>query len=289
MERAGVSPHVIMSSSTQEKRDNPYGRSKKKGRSFLANWAAKTNGKFTGLILPNVFGPFGKPFYNSFVATFCHQLCKGEEPEIQTDANVPLIYVGEVARIIREIIDNSTTGEEFKVKEDKKIRVSEVLAKLKVFKEQYIESGIIPSLEQPFDLNLFNTFRSYIDHASVYPRQFQLSTDERGSFVEVVRLGTGGQVSFSTTKPEITRGNHFHTRKVERFAVIKGKARIQLRKIGTGKVLNFDLNGDAPSFVDMPVWYTHNITNTGNEELYTIFWINEWYNADDADTYFEQV
>jgi UDP-2-acetamido-2,6-beta-L-arabino-hexul-4-ose reductase len=96
-------------------------------------------------------------------------------------------------------------------------------------------------------------------------------------------------VSFSTTAPGITRGNHFHTRKIERFAVIKGKARIQLRKIGTDKVLEFYLNGDAPSYVDMPIWYTHNIKNVGEEVLYTNFWINETYSLEDPDTYFEEV
>jgi UDP-2-acetamido-2,6-beta-L-arabino-hexul-4-ose reductase len=117
----------------------------------------------------------------------------------------------------------------------------------------------------------------------------KLNTDDRGSFVETVKLNSGGQISFSTTKPGITRGNHFHTRKAERFAVIKGKARIQLRRIGTDEVLNFYLDGDNPSFVDMPVWYTHNITNIGNEEVYTIFWISEFFDPNDPDTYFEEV
>ncbi|HZW71599.1 MAG TPA: epimerase, partial [Hanamia sp.] len=113
--------------------------------------------------------------------------------------------------------------------------------------------------------------------------------DPRGAFVEVIRLNVGGQVSFSTTVPGITRGNHFHTRKIERFAVIKGKALIQLRQIGTDKVLNFHLDGNEPAYVDMPVWFTHNIRNTGEEELYTIFWINEFYDPKDPDTFFEDV
>jgi UDP-2-acetamido-2,6-beta-L-arabino-hexul-4-ose reductase len=99
----------------------------------------------------------------------------------------------------------------------------------------------------------------------------------------------GGQFSFSTTVPGITRGNHFHTRKIERFIVIKGKAVIELRRIGTAEVLRFELDGNQPSFVDMPVWYTHNLTNTGEEEIVTLFWINEFYNPDDPDTFFETV
>jgi UDP-2-acetamido-2,6-beta-L-arabino-hexul-4-ose reductase len=107
--------------------------------------------------------------------------------------------------------------------------------------------------------------------------------------VETIKLGVGGQVSFSTTVPGITRGNHYHTRKIERFTVIKGKARIQLRKIGTDEVMDFYLDGNEPSYVDMPIWYSHNITNIGEDELYTQFWINEWYNPADGDTYFEEV
>ena len=122
-----------------------------------------------------------------------------------------------------------------------------------------------------------------------WQRNLKLNTDDRGSFVETIKLNSGGQVSFSTTKSEITRGNHFHTRKAERFAVIKGKARIQLRQIGTNKVLNFELDGNQPAYVDMPIWYTHNITNIGDEDVYTIFWISEFFNPEDPDTYFEKV
>jgi UDP-2-acetamido-2,6-beta-L-arabino-hexul-4-ose reductase len=99
----------------------------------------------------------------------------------------------------------------------------------------------------------------------------------------------GGQFSFSTTVPGITRGNHFHTRKIERFIVIKGKAVIELRRIGSTEIHHFELDGENPSFVDMPVWYSHNITNVGDEELITLFWINELYNPDDPDTFFEKV
>jgi len=104
-----------------------------------------------------------------------------------------------------------------------------------------------------------------------------------------MKLNSGGQISFSSTVPGVTRGNHYHTRKAERFAVIKGQAKIEIRKIGSEKVLTFDLHGDNPSFVDMPIWYTHNITNIGETELLTIFWINEHYDSEDSDTYFALV
>jgi UDP-2-acetamido-2,6-beta-L-arabino-hexul-4-ose reductase len=157
------------------------------------------------------------------------------------------------------------------------------------YKSLYFKKGILPDLNAPFERDLFNTFVSYINIENHFPVKLKQGNDERGSFVEIIRLNTGGQVSFSTTRSGFTRGNHFHTRKSERFAVIKGKALIQLRRIGTEKVLNFELNDNEPAYVDMPIWYTHNITNIGGDDLYTIFWINEFYNPDDPDTYFEKV
>ncbi len=128
-----------------------------------------------------------------------------------------------------------------------------------------------------------------MDIKNYFPRKFIQHPDNRGAFTEIARIGIPGQVSFSTTVPNITRGNHFHTRKIERFAVIKGKALIQLRKIGTNEVYNFYLDGNEPAYVDMPVWYTHNIKNIGVDTLYTIFWINEPYDSKDPDTWFEVV
>ena len=149
-------------------------------------------------------------------------------------------------------------------------------------------NGIFPSLENPFEKALFNTYRCYVPE-SHFPVLLQKHTDPRGSFVEIAKTNTSGQFSFSTTVPGITRGNHFHTRKAERFAVINGKALIQLRKIGTNKVIDYYLDGENPAYVDMPIWYTHNIKNIGDTELVTLFWINEPYNPEDADTYFENV
>jgi UDP-2-acetamido-2,6-beta-L-arabino-hexul-4-ose reductase len=204
------------------------------------------------------------------------------------------VYVSSLCRQILSEIEEIHLSEvpvvkETYIKPDSVKSVSEILGTLRLFKEEYFDAGIIPKLDDNNTVNLFNTFRSYIELDSYFPRMLKQNTDNRGTFVETVRLGSGGQVSFSTTKPEITRGNHFHTRKIERFAVIKGQAKIRLRKIGTEKTFEFHLDGDNPSYVDMPVWYTHNITNTGSGELYTQFWINEWYDESNPDTFFEQV
>lgn len=289
LERTGSKAHILISSSTQEERDNLYGKSKKEGREALVNWANTNGGKVTGLIIPNVFGAFGKPFYNSFIATFCYQLSHNQTPTVANDGEVKLIYVQELVAVILKEIRKGESKAQYFVEPTAVKKVSEVLALLEEYKAQYFEKGEIPALNTPFELNLFNTYRSYMDYATHFPVKFTQHTDPRGAFVEVIRLGIGGQCSFSTTVPGITRGNHYHTRKIERFAVIKGKALIQLRKIGTDEVLDFYLDGNEPAYVDMPIWYTHNIKNIGEEELYTIFWINEPYNPEDADTYFEEV
>ncbi len=289
MELEEVSPHVMFSSSTQEERDNMYGKSKKEGRILFENWAKENNANFTGFVIPNVFGPFGVPYYNSFIATFCHQLNNNEQPQINIDGIVKLIYVGSLCEFILKSTTRNTGISKIDVPHDFESKVSEVLSKLELYKKTYIEKGIIPKLLDQNDTNLFNTLTSYMDFQKRYPYKLDKHSDDRGDFIEVIKLGVGGQVSFSTTVPGITRGNHFHTRKIERFIVIKGKALIEIRKIGSKKKIAFKLNGDEPSYVDMPIWYTHNIKNIGSEELYTQFWINEWFDPNDADTFFEEV
>lgn len=301
-EISGSRPYIIFSSSSQEQRDNPYGRSKLEGRKIFESWAERNGAAFTGLVIPNVFGPFGNPYYNSVVATFCHQLTHNEIPRIDVDANIRLIYVSELVEYIyNKIIFNKEKNREEATKSGEPViekidvphtsekSVSGILDILKDFHYKYLERGIIPDLSDPFQKNLFNTFVCYIDHQDFFPHMLKKHEDERGVYVETIKNHSGGQVSFSTTKPGITRGNHFHTRKAERFAVIRGKARIQLRRIGTDKIMSFYLDGEKPSFVDMPVWYTHNITNIGDDELYTLFWINEHFDPNDADTYYEEV
>jgi UDP-2-acetamido-2,6-beta-L-arabino-hexul-4-ose reductase len=304
-EATNSTPHILFSSSTHEERDSLYGKSKKEGRQLLEQWARNNNAQFTGLIIPNIFGPFGRPYFNSVVATFCYQLTHNEAPRIDVDSELELIYVGElVNEIILNIELNSVARSKTKCKitentvkycetiyipHTSTIKVSELLQILETYKSNYFEKGEIPNLNSSFDRNLWYTFICYLDHEGFFPYHLKLNADNRGSFVETVKLNSGGQVSFSTTGPGITRGNHFHTRKAERFAVIKGKATIELRRIGTEKVMTFELDGNRPSFVDMPIWHTHNITNTGDNELYTIFWINEHYDANDSDTFFEKV
>ena len=292
MEDTNSRPHVLFSSSTQEEKDNLYGKSKNDGRLLFEKWAQRNMANFTGFIIPNVFGPFGNPFYNSVVATFCYQLTHNEQPGIVIDANLQLIYVTELVDLFyRNIINRHGESEivRYKVQHTSENKVSDILSMLENYKKTYFEGYCFPDLKSTFEVNLFNSFRSYIDHSSRYPVLLKTNIDERGIFVETIKTSLGGQFSFSNTIPGVTRGNHFHIRKIERFVVIRGRAIIELRRIGTQEKMSFELNGDHPSFVDMPVWFTHKITNIGNEELITLFWINEFFNPDDPDTYYELV
>ena len=289
LNRTKSKPHIIFASSIQENMNNVYGKSKKTARLNLKDWSLLNKSIFNGLIIPNVFGAFGAPFYNSFISTFAYQLINNQIPEINNDSEVNLIYVDELIKDIIDIINHPVSNDFQLIKHTNTKRVSEVLELLKSFKNEYLDKGQIPRLElNSFELNLFNTFRSHISK-TYFPRNFTKHIDDRGLFVEVIRANSAGQSSYSTTVPGITRGDHYHTRKIERFAVISGKASIKLRKVNSEEVIEYTLDGNTPSYVDMPVWYTHNITNIGNSDLITIFWINEPYNEEDSDTYFMKV
>jgi UDP-2-acetamido-2,6-beta-L-arabino-hexul-4-ose reductase len=161
LELSHKTPHILFSSSLQENRDNSYGNSKKEGRELFINWATKNSALFTGMVIPNVFGPFGKPFYNSVVATFCYQLTHSEKPRIDIDGSLKLIYVIELAEVIYRIIIERKSGDEFHVQHSCEKKVSEILKLLEQFKLTFFENGITPELKDQFEVNLFNTFLSF--------------------------------------------------------------------------------------------------------------------------------
>jgi UDP-2-acetamido-2,6-beta-L-arabino-hexul-4-ose reductase len=282
-------PHVIFSSSTQTALDNPYGRSKKEGERILEEWSKKSNAPITALVIPNVFGDRGRPFYNSVVATFCHLLTHGGQPQIQDDKEIGLIYINELSEIFWNKINNPSAGfERVNINATATAKVTDILALLNHFKDCFYVKKIVPSFSSDFEKNLYNTFLSYAEPAD-YEQPLTLRTDDRGSLFEVVKEEKGSQIFFSTTKPGIVRGNHYHTRKQEKFCVVKGEAVIRLRRIGTDKIIEYNVSGEKPVVVEMPIFYTHNIENTGSGELCTLFWTNELFNPNDSDTFFEKV
>lgn len=289
-ERAGVAPHIVFASSTQESNDSAYGRSKREGRARLEQWAERHDAPFTGLIIPNVFGPFGKPFHNSVVATFCHQLIWGEEPRVEQDKALNLIHVDDLARrMMARIMTPEPSRTTVEIAHTDTRSVSEILRLLVRFRDRYLNYGIMPSLADPFERNLFNTFLCALPHDERFPHPLDLRGDERGEFAEVLRADGGGQVSFSTTRGHASRGHHFHTRKVERFVVVKGRARIGLRRVDSDRAVYYEIDGQAPAYVDIPVWHTHSIDNLSSDELYMLFWISEPFDKQDPDTFGERV
>jgi UDP-2-acetamido-2,6-beta-L-arabino-hexul-4-ose reductase len=286
---SGTTPCILFSSSTQIERDNEYGRGKKKAMELLGDWSTRRNASSVSMVIPNVFGDGGRPFYNSVVATFCYQITHGEQPTIQQDGLMSMIYINDLVDEFWRLIQNPPDAYHVEyIQPRAEIKVSEILALLNKYKENFYDTGMVPAVHSALERDLYNTFITYMDAAD-WERHLKLNTDERGSFVEVFKLENGGQVSFSTTKPGITRGNHYHIRKNEKFCVISGQASIKLRRIGTDKVIEYRVSGDNPSWVEMPIYYTHNITNVGDTELLTLFWINEHFNPEDPDTFFEEV
>ena len=282
-------PQIIFASSTQEDFKNDYGLSKKYSREKFINFSSKLNFNFVGLKIPNVFGPFALPNYNTFIATFCNLVIKGQVPSVIDDKPISLIYVSELIEIILTAIDDKIVNHDYIVPPSYTENVSSILEYILSFKEIYLDKGQIPKLENLFKINLFNTFRSYIDYKTFFPRKFTQKNDLRGSFYEIIKSDSRSQFSLSITEPGMIRGQHYHLRKIERFSVIKGSAVIKIRQIGTSEIIEYHVNGSEPSYVDIPIWFTHNIQNIGSDILYTTFWINEYYNPNDPDTYFENV
>ena len=282
---AGVQPHILYTNSTQHKGATPYAVAKRAAAEHLGTWAGTHGARFTNLVLPHLFGECGKPFYNSAVATFCHQTANGEPSKIIVDSELELVHAQRVAARILAAFETPVTGE-LRV-EGTRIMVSEVLARIRRIAQQYAEL-IIPPLASTFDLDLFNAYRSYL-YPKHYPVQLALRADNRGELFEAVKSLHGGQCFLSTTRPGVTRGNHYHHHKLERFLVVGGEATIRVRKLLTGETVEFPVTGRKPAYVDMPALHTHNITNTGSGDLLTLFWSHEIFDPAAPDTFPEVV
>ena len=278
---AGRSVRVVYANSSQAGNSTPYGKGKLRAAEILD---AADGVDLVDVVLPNLFGEHGRPQYNSFVATFAHGVVTGADLSVQ-DREVELLHVQAAAQVLIDAL----SGTESSIRpHGAPTSVAHVLETLQDQWKVY-QSGELPQLPDRLHVDLFNTLRA-VDVAGHTPIPLTLRTDPRGGLVETVRAhGSEGQTFLSTTVPGITRGQHFHLRKFERFVVIKGQARISLRQVLTDEVMNFDVTGDSPVAIDMPTGWAHNITNTGDQELLTMFWANELFNPEDPDTYPEEV
>lgn len=276
-------PVVVYANSTQAENGSTYGEAKARAGELLALAADDIGAQFVDLRLPNLFGEHGRPFYNAVTATFCHLIAQGGQPTVQDDKELTLLHVQNAADLLAGV-----APPEAQEKMEQRETVSSLLAQLTTMSEIY-RRGEIPNIESEFQRDLFNTLRSYTIYRQT-PVRLARHSDVRGSFFEVIRTHGGtGQSSFSTTAPDVSRGDHYHRRKVERFTVLAGKARISLRRLFTDETIHFDVDGEHPVALDMPTMWAHRITNTGAEDLLTFFWTNDLFDPESPDTISEVV
>lgn len=285
---------LVYANTTKSLGESSYGESKREAGRILTE---ESGVHVADVLLPNLFGEHGRPDYNSFVATFCQRLATGEEPEVDSDAELDLLHAQDAARLLVDLaFESSPAG--MVQPNGTPTSVGEVAAILGRQADQYA-SGLFPDLGSRFEARLFNQLRSYAQPFNEHsdrptrfdsPRPLGVRSDARGGLVEIAKaMGGESQTFFSTTRPGVTRGNHFHTHKVERFVVVSGRAEIALRRVGTSKRHVFAVSGDRPAVVDIPSLHTHAITNVGDTELLTLFWTDAVFDPDSPDTYPESV
>jgi len=276
---------VVYANSVQAELDNAYGRGKAEAARVLADACAGTGGHFADLLLPNLFGEHGRPGYNSFVATFAHEIVAGRTPSVTGDREIELLHAQDAAAVLVAAVGQDVRT----VVGGEAIRISAVLGLFEEFRELYGNRGEIPDVSTSMRLNLFNTYRAAA-FAGAPAAAPQVHSDNRGDLFETVRSHGGTGMSYaSTTKPGQKRGEHYHLRKIERFVVVKGEAEIQLRRLLHDDVVTLRVSGDRPVFVDMPTLWVHNIRNVGDDDLLTVFWADQLLDLDHPDQFPETI
>ena len=274
-------PHVVYANSVHSNRDTPYGRSKRRAAEILS----ATAGGLTDLVLPHIFGEGARPFYNNVTATLIARIVAGEVPEVDPQGRVALLHAGAAAQLA---IDLGCAGHRGQVApEGRAIAVTALYEKLLGYHDGYV-LNLFPDLSDPFDRDLFNSYRA-ATYPAGWPRDLTLNTDARGTLFEAVKGGGGGQCFLSTTHPGVTRGNHFHLGKVERFLVLQGEAIIRIRRVLGDQVWEYKVSGDMPAPVDMPTLHTHSIENVGSCPLLTLFWTHDLFDPANPDTFADRV
>ncbi|HOP11767.1 MAG TPA: capsular polysaccharide biosynthesis protein CapF [Oscillospiraceae bacterium] len=281
---------VMISSSIQAQLDNPYGQSKKAGEALMFTYSEETGAKVLVYRFPNVFGKWCRPNYNSAVATFCHNIAHGL-PITVNDRSVmmTLVYIDDVvAELIRALSGSENrVGEYCKVPVEHKITLGEIADLIYSFKHSRTDRSV-PDLSDEFTKKLYAAYLSYLPPNKLsYP--LRMNVDNRGSFTEILRTADRGQFSVNVSKPGITKGNHWHNTKNEKFLVVSGKGVIRFRKIDTAEVYEYYVCGEQLEIIDIPTGYTHNIENLGDTDMVTFMWASECFDPEKPDTFYEEV
>ena len=283
---------VMISSSTQAALDNPYGQSKKAGEELMFNYAKETGAKVFVYRFPNLFGKWCRPNYNSAVATFCYNITHDLPITISNRENqLSLVYIDDLlAEMIAALKgEENCNGNYCYVPVIHDVSLGQIVDLLYSFRNSR-KSLEVPDMSDLFAQKLYSTYLSYLpDNQFSYP--LKMNVDERGSFTEIIRTPDRGQFSVNISKPHITKGNHWHHTKNEKFVVVSGKGVIRFRKINDpdAEVIEYYISGDKIEVVDIPVGYTHNIENLGDTDMVTFMWANEVFNPEKPDTFFEKV
>ena len=291
LDKAGKKSPIVISSTIQAVLDNPYGKSKKGAEDAVRLYSRETGAAAHVFRLPNVFGKWGTPDYNSAVNTFCYNLARGLPIQVNApDRVMELVYIDDIVETFCNLLDGrkvESDGELHCVKPQFEIRLGEIAALIEGFANSR-DTLMIPNMDDSFVLRLYSSYISYLP-ADRFSYDLTKREDDRGALAEVLKSANMGQLFFSTTKPGVIRGNHYHDRKVEKFIVLSGEAIIRFEHILTGEMLDVPVSGGQMKVVDIPPGYTHHIENVGDTEMVVLFWANELFDQDAPDTYFKEV
>lgn len=290
VKKVGSKSPIILTSSTKATSTSDYGKSKKMAEDLFFAFSKENNHPVYVFRLYNVFGKWCRPSYNSVIATWCYNITHDLPIEINKDApSIDFVYIDDIASNFISIIEGNHTGsnEILYVEPHYSKTLEEVASLLESFKQSRI-NHMVPNIATPFEKKLYSTYLSYLDKSSfAYP--LDMHKDYRGSFTEVLKTIGQGQVSINISKPGISKGNHYHHTKNEKFLVVSGTCLTEFRKIDSDEIISIKTSGDKLEVIDIPPGYTHSITNIGKEDSVTLMWANELYDPKNPDTIFMKV
>ena len=281
---------IVFTSSIQAERDNPYGLSKKQGEEALIEYGKTTGAPVHVYRFTNIYGKWSRPNYNTVVATFCNNIARSLPIQVNNpEADLVLCYIDDVVEEFIKVLQGSPTLENGHciVPVTHTIKLGALADIFRSFKKSRGNLSVA-NMSNQLEKNLYSTYLSFLKEDDFsYP--LKMNVDDRGSFTEILRTPDRGQVSVNISKPGITKGNHWHHSKNEKFLVVSGTGVIRFRKVGENEVIVYHVSGNNLEVVDIPTGYTHHIENLGDTDMVTFMWVNECFNPKKPDTYYEEV